>query len=127
MTGVELVYPSAIGLGHVVFRGLGLRIELSAADRVPLSGSTNPNAILTVFSSSGSPLFDLTNQGGGRYAEQRGFVFNPVTISVRSNFGGSASARLQSYRWCRDGDDARQPPVATGRDESVIQPLQLPG
>jgi hypothetical protein len=41
-------------------------------------------------------LFDLTNKGGGRYADQRGFVFNPVRISVRSNFGGSASATLQS-------------------------------
>ena len=58
--------------------------------------STNPNAILTVFSADGSPLFDLTNKGGGRFADQRGFVFNPVRISVRSNFGGSASATLQS-------------------------------
>jgi len=58
--------------------------------------STNPNAILTVFSASGSPLFDLTNKGGGRYADQRGFVFNPVNITVRSNFGGSAAAKLQS-------------------------------
>jgi len=58
--------------------------------------STNPNAILTVFSADGSRLFDLTNKGGGRFADQRGFVFNPVRISVRSNFGGSASATLQS-------------------------------
>ncbi|GAA4360621.1 hypothetical protein [Angustibacter luteus] len=58
--------------------------------------STNPNAILTVFSASGAPLFDLTNKGGGRYVDQRGFVFNPVQISVRSNFGGSASATLKT-------------------------------
>jgi hypothetical protein len=58
--------------------------------------STNPNAILTVYSSDGTPLFDLTNKGGGRYADQRGFVFNPIAISVRSNFGGSASAKLQT-------------------------------
>ncbi len=58
--------------------------------------STNPNAILTVFSAAGSPLFALTNKGGGRFADQRGFVTNPVSISVRSNFGGSAAARLQS-------------------------------
>lgn len=58
--------------------------------------STNPNAILTVFSASGAPLFDLTNKGGGRFADQRGFVTNPVQISVRSNFGGSASAVLKS-------------------------------
>jgi hypothetical protein len=55
---------------------------------------SNPNAILSVFSASGSFLFDLTNKGGGRYADQRGFVTNPVQISVRSNFGGSASAKL---------------------------------
>jgi hypothetical protein len=55
---------------------------------------SNPNAILTVFSAAGNPLFDLTNKGGGRYADQRGFVTNPVRISVRSNFGGSASATL---------------------------------
>jgi hypothetical protein len=54
--------------------------------------STNPNAILSVFSSSGSFMFDLTNQGGGRYFDQRGFITNPVRITVRSNFGGSASA-----------------------------------
>jgi hypothetical protein len=58
--------------------------------------STNPNAILSVYSSAGAFLFDLTNKGGGRYADQRGFVFNPVQITVRSNFGGSASARLTS-------------------------------
>ena len=57
--------------------------------------STNPNAILSVFSSSGNFMFTLTNKGGGRYADQRGFVFNPLQISVRSNFGGSASATLK--------------------------------
>ena len=58
--------------------------------------SSNPNAILSVYSRSGSLLFDLTNRGGGRYTDERGFVTNPVQISVRSNFGGSASAKLQS-------------------------------
>jgi hypothetical protein len=56
--------------------------------------STNPNAILSVYSSAGNFMFDLTNKGGGRYADQRGFITNPVAISVRSNFGGSASATL---------------------------------
>jgi hypothetical protein len=58
--------------------------------------STNPNAILSVYSSTGSFLFDLTNKGGGKYADQRGFVFNPVRIEVRSNFRGSAFANLTS-------------------------------
>jgi hypothetical protein len=57
---------------------------------------SNPNAILSVYSAQGSFLFDLTNKGGGRYADQRGFITNPVQISVRSNFGGSASAKLTS-------------------------------
>ena len=58
--------------------------------------STNPNAILSVFSAQGNFMFDLTNKGGGRYSDQRGFVTNPQQITVRSNFGGSASARLKS-------------------------------
>jgi hypothetical protein len=58
--------------------------------------STNPNAILSVYSVAGNFMFDLTNKGGGRYADQRGFVDNPRQISVRSNFRGSASAKLTS-------------------------------
>jgi len=56
--------------------------------------STNFNAILGVFSSSGNFMFNLTNKGGGKYADQRGFVTNPERITVRSNFGGSARAVL---------------------------------
>jgi hypothetical protein len=58
--------------------------------------STNPNAILSVFGRSGNFMFTLTNQGGGRFSDQRGFVFSPEFITVRSNFGGSASATLGS-------------------------------
>jgi hypothetical protein len=58
--------------------------------------STNPSAILSVYSVAGNFMFDLTNKGGGRYADQRGFVDNPRQISVRSNFRGSASANLTS-------------------------------
>ncbi len=58
--------------------------------------STNPNAILSVFSSSGGFMFELTNNGGGRFSDQRGFVTNPQQIQVRSNLGGSASAVLTS-------------------------------
>src|SRR3954451_20094439 len=43
--------------------------------------STNTNAILSVYSASGNLLFDLTNRGGGRFTDQRGFVTNPVQIS----------------------------------------------
>ena len=59
--------------------------------RIEATGS-NPNAILSVYSQAGSFLFDLTNNGGGKFSDQRGFITNPVQISVRSNFGGSATA-----------------------------------
>jgi len=58
--------------------------------------STNPNAILSVFSRSGSFMFRLTNNGGGRYSDQRGWVDNPQQITVRSNLGGSATATLRT-------------------------------
>ena len=56
--------------------------------------STNPNAILSVYTQSGGFMFTLTNQGGGRYFDQRGWVTNPQVIVVRSNLGGSATATL---------------------------------
>jgi hypothetical protein len=56
--------------------------------------STNSNAILSVYGSTGSFMFTLTNKGGGKFADQRGFIFSPERITVRSNFGGSASANL---------------------------------
>ncbi len=58
--------------------------------------STNPSAILSVYSAQGNFMFNLANKGGGRYADQRGWVDNPQRISVRSNFGGSASAALKT-------------------------------
>lgn len=54
--------------------------------------STNPKAILSVYSRSDSFMFELTNNGGGNYSDQRGFVDNPQRITVKSNLGGSASA-----------------------------------
>ena len=58
--------------------------------------SSNPNAILSVFSQSGGFMFTLTSKGGGKFFDQRGFVFNPQVITVRSNLGGSATATLSS-------------------------------
>ena len=58
--------------------------------------STNLKAILSVYTSSGGFMFTLTNKGGGTWFDQRGWVTNPIQIQVRSNFGGSATARLTS-------------------------------
>jgi hypothetical protein len=57
---------------------------------------SNPSAILSVYSAQGNFMFDLTNRGGGRYTDQRGFITNPQQVQVRSNFGGSAAAVLKS-------------------------------
>jgi len=56
--------------------------------------STNPNAILSVFSESGAFMFQLTNDGGGRYSGSKGFINKPNRIEVRSNFGGTAFANV---------------------------------
>jgi hypothetical protein len=34
-------------------------------------------------------MFELTNKGGGKYSDQRGFIFSPEVITVRSNLGES--------------------------------------
>ena len=74
-----------------------VRITRASWDRGRLrieATSTNRNAILSVHSRSGSFMFTLTNRGGGRYSDERGWVTNPQQIQVRSNFGGSATANL---------------------------------
>jgi hypothetical protein len=74
-----------------------VRITRATWDRGRLrieATSTNPNAILSVHSRSGAFMFTLTNRGGGRYSDERGWVTNPQQIQVRSNFGGSATANL---------------------------------
>lgn len=57
--------------------------------------STNFNASLDVYlTASDSFMFRLTNLGGGRYADERGWVTRPAHITVKSNFGGSASSAV---------------------------------
>lgn len=56
--------------------------------------STNPSAILSVFSETGAFLFQLTNNGDGRFSGSQGFITKPNRIEVRSNFGGSAFATV---------------------------------
>jgi len=36
-------------------------------------------------------MFTLTNLGGGRFQMQRPWLDNPLSITVRSNFGGAAT------------------------------------
>jgi hypothetical protein len=60
--------------------------------------SSNFNAILTVFSDTGAALFQLNNNGGGRYSGSKGFITPPTSIEVRSNVGGSAAANVSNSR-----------------------------
>lgn len=59
--------------------------------------SSNPNAVLNVFDQDGTFTgITLTNEGGGRFQDQRSEVFPPdQPIVVESNFGGSATATAQ--------------------------------
>jgi hypothetical protein len=53
---------------------------------------SNPNAILGVYlTADGAFLLNLTNNGGGRYSFEGQWLDDPGNITVRSNFGGSAS------------------------------------
>jgi hypothetical protein len=59
--------------------------------------STNPDAILSVFgTASDSFMFTLTNIGGGRYQDQRQWLDNPLSVTIKSNFGGQATASVGS-------------------------------
>jgi len=59
--------------------------------------SSNPNAVLNVFDQDGTWLgITLTNEGGGKFQDQRDEVFPPdQPLVVESNFGGSATATAQ--------------------------------
>jgi hypothetical protein len=58
--------------------------------------SSSSNAYLEVFYRDGTYDLTLTNQGGGRFTDQRNEVQNPFQISVHSDLGGSAAANVTS-------------------------------
>lgn len=59
--------------------------------RVNATG-TEPTAILRVYvTATGAFIGTLTNNGGGSYSGLLPWPTNPQNITVRSNFGGSAS------------------------------------
>lgn len=67
-------------------RNRNLRVEAT---------STRTNATLQVFViSSGQLIGTLSNNGGGRYSGQLNWSVNPQNITVRSNFGGSATRNV---------------------------------
>jgi plastocyanin len=58
---------------------------------------SNDTATLTVsVTSTGVILGTMTNNGGGSYSAKFSGIANPMNITVTSNFGGSASARVKA-------------------------------
>ena len=58
---------------------------------------SNDTAVLTVsVTSSGVILGTMTNNGGGNYSAKFNGIVNPMNITVSSNLGGSASARVRA-------------------------------
>lgn len=58
---------------------------------------TNDTATLTVsVTSSGVILGPMTNNGGGNYSAKFSGLANPMNITVTSNLGGSATARVKA-------------------------------
>jgi plastocyanin len=58
---------------------------------------SNATAILTVsVTSTGQVLGQMTNNGGGSYSAKFSHISNPLNITVTSNFGGSATARVRA-------------------------------
>ena len=58
---------------------------------------TNTSATLTVsVTSTGSVLGTMTNNGGGSYSAKFSALPNPMNITVKSNSGGSDSARVKA-------------------------------
>lgn|GEM_PF-4960862 len=58
---------------------------------------TNDTATLTVsVTSTGEILGDMINRGGGSYSAKFNGIPNPQRITVTSNFGGSATARVRA-------------------------------
>jgi len=57
---------------------------------------SNQTATLTVsVTSTGAVLGTMTNNGGGSYSAKLTGITNPINITITSNFGGSATARVK--------------------------------
>jgi plastocyanin len=58
---------------------------------------SNETATLTVsVTSTGETLGTMQNKGGGSYSFKKGGIANPRQITVTSNFGGTATARVKA-------------------------------
>ena len=69
----------------------------SRSQLVVQATDTNDTATLTVsVTSTGQVLGVMVNRGGGSYQGKFTGISNPVNITVKSNLGGSATARVRA-------------------------------
>ena len=70
---------------------------VSRSQLVVLATDTNDTATLTVsVTSTGETLGTMMNKGGGSYQAKFTGISNPQNITVSSNLGGSATARVRA-------------------------------
>jgi len=81
------VVPDVVTVKSMSYRRGHLKIAAS---------SSNPNAILSAWlTNSNSFMFNLTNDGSGKYSADRGWNVDPMFITIKSNFLGSADGATQ--------------------------------
>ena len=62
-----------------------------------LATDSNPAAVLTVsVTGTGEVLGTMTNLGNGNYTFKKTGIANPRNITVTSNLGGTANARVRA-------------------------------
>src|SRR5262249_25066116 len=98
------------------------------------ASSSNPNAILSAWlTNSDSFMFNLSNDGHGKYGAARPATTNPEFITIKSNSGGSADGTPRRGRseappaspglgWGEGAGTCSPPPRA-----SPAGPLSRPG
>jgi plastocyanin len=92
MIGSVTVTPAAdtVQITRAIYTTSRSQLTVQATD-------TNDTATLTVsVTSTGTVLGTMTNNGGGSYSAKFTHLTNPLNITVTSNFGGTASARVKA-------------------------------
>jgi hypothetical protein len=92
MVGSVTVNPAAdtVQITRALYTTSRSQLTVQATD-------SNDTAVLTVsVTSSGVILGTMTNNGGGNYSAKFNGIANPLNITVSSNLGGSASARVRA-------------------------------
>jgi len=87
---VTVTAPEVVQITRAQYTTSRSQLTVNATD-------TNSTAILTVsVTSTGEVLGTMQNGGGGNYSAKFSHISNPLNITVTSNLGGSATARVRA-------------------------------